>query len=644
MSCVETELLRIVLVEHDLDMQRRVGNLLRECLGTEGLALHCAADEREVLDAVRARPCDVCIVNTTTVPLARVHHALCSEGAHDQGRNLWVSEHVTGGDAERTETTMLFRAPVAERHGMRAVRSALEALHAASRETRSERQFRAVFEGALDAMLITNEQGRYVDGNPSALAMLGVDAPTLRSLHVSDVVVPGEDEDVQSQWARFHEEGHLEGEVVLRRADGALRTAEFRATANVLPGLHLSIIRDVTERRSADARLAIAERMASVGTMAAGVAHEINNPLTTVMTELELAESRLAARSPSTACRTDPDDSLTRVLAHVTGAREAATRIMRIVHDVKLFSHAGDERTGAVDLHEILASALRIASTELRHRARVVTKLGDIPSVVGNASRLGQVFLNLLVNAAQAIPEGRIAHNEVRVSAWLDDATQMVVVEIADTGVGMSRETTARAFTPFFTTKPPGVGLGVGLAICQRLVTAMGGHITASSKLGQGSAFRVALPVSGTASPPVETARVVPMAATTTRRARLLVIDDESSIGLAVATFFEREHDVIAVTRAQEALARIARGEHFDVIFCDLMMPHMTGMELHARLGAISSEAAARIVFWTGGAVTQQAQDFLAATANDCLQKPFTLRALKELVCEKLAGTPPPPP
>ncbi len=173
-------------------------------------------------------------------------------------------------------------------------------------------------------------------------------------------------------------------------------------------------------------------------------------------------------------------------------AREAARRVRQIVRDLRIFSRSEVDATGPVDLTAVLESTLRMAWNEIRHRARLVKDFEAVPAVEGNESRLGQVFLNLIVNAAQAIPEGRAESNQIRVRLAQAQSGQ-VEVAITDTGPGIPPEVLQRLFTPFFTTKPPGVGTGLGLSICHKIITSIGGSIEVDTEVGRGTTFRVLL-------------------------------------------------------------------------------------------------------------------------------------------------------
>ena len=204
-----------------------------------------------------------------------------------------------------------------------------------------------------------------------------------------------------------------------------------------------------------------------------------------------------------------------------------------------------------------MQAALRVAGNEIRHRARLVTELDEIPAIDGNAQRMEQVFLNLLVNATQALPEGR-PDNEIGVR--LRKAADLVVVEISDNGSGISPAALPRIFDPFFTTKSVGVGMGLGLSICHGIVTAHGGTIDVDSELGRGTTFRVSLPAHRNGTPnelPAE--RSSPIAAVAGRRRRLLVVDDEPTLGAMIQRMLKDDFDVDVATDGRQGLAKIGK-------------------------------------------------------------------------------------
>ena len=397
-----------------------------------------------------------------------------------------------------------------------------------------------------------------------------------------------------------------------------------------LSRLPLAVDREVKEaagraaQRKMSERLAISERMASAGMLAAGVAHEINNPLAVVIANLDFVTGLLGRLGPE-ACA---EGRLKDADGPLQDAKEAVERIRGIVRDVKLFARPQDEERGAVDVKSVIESSIRMAWNEIRHRAHLVKEYGDIPRVDSNEARLGQILLNLLVNAAQAMPEGHASTNEIRVTTKMAEGGR-VAIEVRDTGSGMPKEILARIFDPFFTTKPVGVGTGLGLSLCYRMVTDLGGEIAVESEVGKGTLFRVTLPAAtGEPRAPAEVKAVE----AAPRRARVLVIDDEVAIGRALKRSLGGYHDVTVLTSGKEALAQIAAGERFDAILSDLMMPEVTGMEIHAELSRIAIDQARRMIFVTGGAFTAQARDFLDEVPNARIEKPFDVATILKII------------
>ncbi len=378
------------------------------------------------------------------------------------------------------------------------------------------------------------------------------------------------------------------------------------------------------ERTKIREQLVLSYRMASAGTLAAGIAHEINNPLAVAMGNFELVSEALA-RLPGTEGLLSLDEPL-------RDMGEALQRIRDIVKDVKLFSRPQDEKSGAVDIQQVIESSVRMAWNEIRHRARVIKDYRPIPQVNANESRLGQVMLNLIVNAVQAMPEGRIDSNLLRIATRTADDGG-VIVEVADTGSGIAKIDLDRIFEPFFTTKAVGVGTGLGLSICHRIILDLGGTIEVETEVGKGTLFRVLLPAAADA--PTATRPTLPPVSG--RRARVLVVDDEPALTRVLDRALSKHHDVDAVTSARDALARIEAGERFDVIVSDLLMPEMTGMALYEEIHRIAPDQAERMVFMTGGAFTAAAREFLERVANPRIDKPIVATALLAVLADLLA-------
>ncbi len=372
----------------------------------------------------------------------------------------------------------------------------------------------------------------------------------------------------------------------------------------------VGVMMDVTEQRRMQDRLALSDRLASVGSLAAGVAHEINNPLAYVHVNLEFALERLGSEAGP-------------VREALQEAAEGVGRVRQIVRDLKTFSRPEREVQQPVQLGALVETAINMAQNEIRHRAQLRRELGPTPVVWANEARVGQVLLNLLVNAAQAIPEGRATEHQIFVRTGTTDEGH-ALVEVVDTGGGIPKELLSRVFDPFFTTKTIGVGTGIGLTISHAIVTGLGGTLTLENNADRGCTARVILP----AGRPNDAHERTPQhgrleESTVGRRARLLVIDDEVQIGSAIRRMLARRHDVTVHTRARTALDEISAGARFDLVLCDLMMPDLTGPEFVKLLGETAPELSPRVVLMTGGAFTPQAREFLATARLRVLEKPF---------------------
>jgi signal transduction histidine kinase len=401
-------------------------------------------------------------------------------------------------------------------------------------------------------------------------------------------------------------------------------------------------------------RLAHLDRMASLGTLAAGIAHEINNPLTYVIANLELIEEemprliqdytaavhRITPSRPSDRPSSERPTSnviarLNEISARLHDALDGSERIRGIVLNVKTFSRASDEHRAFVDVRSVLDSSIKVVMSEIRQRARLVKDYQNVPLVLANPGQLGQVFLNLLLNAAHSIEREEPEANVIRVGTR-KAANGDIVIDVSDTGKGIPPEAQPRIFDPFFTTKPIGVGTGLGLSVCHGIVRSLGGSITVESELLRGSTFRVVLPAAPERSLATPKPAPSPIAQV---RGRILIVDDEPKVAEAVRDMFGVTHEAKVVTSGSDALALLMNdpnAESFDVILCDLHMPDISGMELHQKLADNRPAIAERMIFMTGGTFTERSREFVHRVPNPCVDKPIDVQQLRELVAKRV--------
>ena len=485
--------------------------------------------------------------------------------------------------------------------------------------------FRALVENAPDAIVVSRN-GVVLYANAAAARLLGHD-------DASELVgkpMMFLDRRATEVMRRRIEQMAVTGERLVpreypaRRRDGTEITAEIASTIIDFEGAPavLAYARDVTERTRLRAQLAHADRLASLGTMAAGVAHEINNPLSFVGLATDMLAMRVGA-----------DEA--RLVAEV---RTGIDRIAAIVRDLRFFGRDDDEPAGPIDLAAALAAAERLVLHEIRPRGQLVKEYGELPAIVGVARHVEQVFVNLFLNAAHAIdarPDGRIV-----VRAQVHD--ERVVVFVEDNGCGIPKEALDTIFEPFFTTRAVGGGTGLGLSICRDIVVRSGGSLVATSMVGEGTAMEVTLVrATGMGAGEVAVPPPPPLPAEVragTLAPRVLIVDDEPLIVASLSRMLAPHASVVGETVAERALERILEAPELDVIVCDVTMPGMTGIDLHERVARERPERAERFVFITGGTYTARARAYLDRLPNPRFEKPFDVALLLEAI-RRVAST-----
>jgi len=501
---------------------------------------------------------------------------------------------------------------------------------------RSESRFRELIEQMPDGIVV-HRDGRFQYVNPALVEMLHysraeelLHRPVLDTLHDDDreVAASGIRDMLRTG------EPAPRRELRLVRYDGSFVVTEVMSLPIPFDGGRaiLALIRDVTERTEMQAKLLQSDRMASMGLLAAGVAHEVFNPLAYITVNLDYARDELKSRS-----KTDEGEASQALDAELSDAldeaRQGVERVRTIVQDLKSFSKPTSGARVLVDVERVLQAALNIAGAEVRQKARLVTRYEPVGRVLADEARLGQVFLNLVLNAAQAFAHSDPRKQRIEV-VTTTDAHGATVVEVRDNGPGISPAVRARIFEPFFTTKETTGGTGLGLFISQGIIEEMGGVLSLESELGAGAVFRVSFPL--VEEQDVE-AGVATEEISIRRRSRVLIIDDEPALATALRRVLARDYDVQAVNRGQEGLDLLVADPSFDLVFCDLMMPDMTGMEVFRRLRERCPGRESSIVFMSGGAFTLDAEAFLSEVPNTHVDKPIDMRLLKSLAREHLS-------
>lgn len=482
----------------------------------------------------------------------------------------------------------------------------------------SEARMRTLLESLPDAVFVLRD-GRVAECNPAGRALTGRDpvgvafAELLSAEQHSLLEARGAPATSSCAPERHELRFQLPG--------GQIRTAETLWLPVSFAGssAQLCVARDQTDQRQLEAKVANNDRLATVGVLAAGVAHELNNPLTYVMMNLREVIDGLEDRTPA-----DPRE----LKVSAGEALDGAKRMARIVGDLHSLARVDDE-LGPVDINAIAERSLTLTSAHARSRAEVRVKLGNVVPVWGDAGRLTQVILNLILNALQALPPSAGC---VTVSTAM--TRDRVTVSVRDNGPGIARKVRERLFEPFVTTKEAGQGTGLGLYVCHRYVTECSGYIEVLSPPGGGAQFDVHLRKCPGA---VERAEEVEKTVNAAFPARILIVDDEPVIRGLLARRLSSLGEVIIADNADDALELIHSGTKVDAILCDLLMPGKGGRELYERLASERPEMLSRLGFMTGGAVDTGDRMFLETLEPPLLRKPFSKEELIEFVSRRLS-------
>jgi PAS domain S-box-containing protein len=489
----------------------------------------------------------------------------------------------------------------------------------------SEEQYRSMFNASIDGLALWNAAGEIVDTNPALWRMYGYTECEFASLPEgwSGPTYRPESLQVTSAGESLH------SEVTERRKDGSALELDVHGIPMQYQGKPhvLTIARDITEKkRSAEElgrqreSLYQREKLAALGSLLAGVAHELNNPLSVVVARAVLLEEQ--------------GDSATQVAA--LKIRTAAERCARIVRTFLAMARQQQPERGPVAVNEVVSAALDIASYALRTSGVEVALdlAGDIPLILADADQLHQVLLNLIINAQQSLQD-RPATRLIRVTSRFHSHAGIVSIKVADNGAGIPEHLRARVFEPYFTTKPTGIGTGVGLAVSLGIVEAHGGTLTADCPTEGGAAFTIALPVgavevSGAVGKPVPKANL--------GQRTVLVVDDEEEIREALAEILTgAHHRVVTASSGREALERMAV-EHYDVILTDIRMPDLDGRALYGEIERRWPGQAARVIFVTGDTLATALREFVDESGRPVIEKPFLPSEVRRVVAELAKG------
>ncbi len=484
---------------------------------------------------------------------------------------------------------------------------------------KSEERYRRLFRSASDAIFTLDRDGTITSFNEAAERLWNVKAAKVVGLSWEQVL-PFESPAMVAEQIQHAVAGEsCAFEAWLRRPDAGRGVAAMTLSPLVEQGRTtalLGIVRDVSEQRGVQAQLLQAEKMSAIGQLVGGMAHEINNPLASILVNMEmlLAEAK------------DPSQ-----LETLTAIKTETDRAAQIVRNLLTYVRGQGSSRALVDLRDSIRSALALRRNQLlNHQIEVDVDLPDSPVLVsGNTVNLQQVLMNLLVNAEHAI---RTHGGRGKVWLKLTVAEHWARVTVDDSGPGIPPELLGRVFDPFYTTKPEGEGTGLGLSVSAGIVADHDGKISAAAHPGGGARFLVELPLSQSVAPmPVaQPPRPAVPHAGAHSRGRLLLVDDEPDIRRSISKFLTRTGWQVDLADSGEEGLRLLGVGNYTVVLCDLRMPGMSGHEFYRRLEASASPAIGQLIFMTGDVLSPEASRFLQAAARPVLSKPFTLQDLTD--------------
>jgi PAS domain S-box-containing protein len=485
----------------------------------------------------------------------------------------------------------------------------------------SQEQYHAIFCASIDGLALWTASGKIVDTNPALWRIYGYSGEEPSPLPPHGYKGPSYD----AQFLQAVAAGEsLRLEVTQLRADGCAAELEVHGIPMQYQGKPhvLTITRDITDKKRSAAELARQrealyqrEKLAALGSLLAGVAHELNNPLSVVVARAVLLEEQ---GDPAT-------------LAAAAKIRTAAERCARIVRTFLAMARQQPSKRGPVAVNDVVTAALDIAGYAIR-TSGIEVKLSlspDIPHILADADQLHQVLLNLIINAQQCLQDHPLAR-WIRIDSQFDAIADMVTVTVADTGPGIPVHLRSRLFEPYFTTKPTGMGTGVGLAVSLGIVEAHGGTLTVDCPASGGAAFTFTLPariVSATR------ASAEPSWQSSTGQGAVLIVDDEPEIRETLADILSNTHRVVAASSGREALERMEK-ENFDIALMDIRMPDLDGRALYQEIERRWPGHGSRVVFVTGDTLTSTLRDFVSESGRPVIEKPFLPSDVRRVVAE----------
>ena len=494
----------------------------------------------------------------------------------------------------------------------------------------SEKKYRTLFETSADGILIADMETRQFQyANPAMCRMLGYTEEELRTMDMANIHPK---DDLQRVVAEFEAQARgnktLAPDIPCLRKDGTIVYADINTVNIIVDGrkCNAGFFRDITERKQAEQQALVNAKLASVGELVSGVAHEINNPLTGIIGYAQLLTER--------------QDVPSYVKEDLQKIYEESKRTVRIVQNLLRFARQYKSEKNLVDINELLERTLELEAYQLMTgNIQLSTKLAtDIPLILADYNQLQQVILNIVTNAHQSIDTIK---RKGKITVTTETIEDYVRIYIADNGPGIPMDDITRIFDPFFTTKPAGSGSGLGLSICHGIITEHGGKIYAESIPGQGTTFIIELPVATGEQAVIREGKAAEKRGRHSRRkmtAKILIVEDEPAIrAVLTRNLSAKGYQVQAVPDGKAALDKLAKNV-YKLLLVDLKMTGMGGREFYEAVQKKHPNSAKRVVFITGDVMTADTHDFLASTGRPYLIKPFDSNDITDVIEKALAG------
>ena len=606
-----------------IDDDRGTRETVADILGFRGYLVETAERGEDGLEKVRTRPFDATIVDIKLPDISGLDLLKALKEASPETEVIFITGYASLQTAIQAIDGAAFAylvKPFEMDHLLATLAKALEKQRLTRALRESEERYRLITENVNDAIFLIDLEGRILFSNRRGTELTGYHLEEFRDRPIFSLLTP---EGAQQAYARlqaaFAGQGvapFFEAEVI--RKDGSRFWAEVSGTNVVKDGQvlgRLAVARDITERKRLREQLVQAEKLATLGQLIAGIAHELNNPLAAMVGHAQML--RLGQQDPKVAARAD----------RIVDAAQRATRIVRNFLTVARRHHP--ERV-AVSVNEIVTKTLELLAYQLRvSNIEVESALApDLPQIAGDPHQLQQVVLNLVNNAIQAMAPG--GQGRLGVTSSLSPDRSTIRLAVTDNGPGIPPEHLPRVLEPFFTTKPQGEGTGLGLAIAQGIVTDHGGTIAVESTLGQGATFTVTLP----ATAPPATKPAAPPAKAFPKGLRVLVVDDEAGLREMMAEALTGKGARVEIAGAgREALQILARAP-VDVLVLDVRMPEVSGPDLWRQINQTNPALARRTVFCTGDVIGEETQALISRIGCPSVSKPFEWSRFFEAVAE----------